>query len=133
MHTKQYTIVTRSYINRRVVCKGIQKFTIQCLGGEKNMSEKPQISFVDLNNIPNRCRGYSGRDWNKVFAEIPEGKGAVIPPEVASNATVRQAVATVNEALKKANPELKKDTYSVFQRTVKEGDKDKVVMYVVRA
>lgn len=118
----------RRFINGKVIIKRVAK--IECLGGEKNMVD--EIVFIDTNEIPSVLKGKTGRNWKAIVDSIPKGKSAIIPDSFGKGATVRQAIKKINEEIKKEK-NIKTNTYKVLQRTEKGKDeKETIKVYVTR-
>lgn len=118
---KHFTIIERKFKYGKVLCKVKNKFTVECLGGEKMNNEENQLVFIDTDSIPKALKGKTGRNWKELCKTIPEGKSAVIPESYGTGATVRQAIKNINE-------ELGTIAYKVTQRT----ENKNTIVYVIR-
>lgn len=118
---KHYTIVEKTFKYNRYYFIVKNKFTINCIGGEKMNKEQDELVFIDVANIPKPLKGKTGRNWEEIFSRISEGQAVIIPESYGTGATIRQAVKSVNE-------KLKKETYFATQRT----ENKKTVVYVLR-
>ena len=98
-----------------------ERYTIKCIGGEKMAEEKEQLVFIKNADIPKAFKGKTGRDWRKLFEQIPTGETLIVPESYGTGATIRGAVKDVNEQLKKV-------VFKAFQRTVGK----KTTIYVQR-
>lgn len=121
MSSKEYVFVKEKRLYNRKQYFVEDRLTITCLGGEKMNKEEPQLVFIETAKIPKTMKGRTGRDWAKVFTQIPEKKSLVITKDMGTGATIRTAVKAVNK-------ELKKVVYVATQRTVDE----KTTVYVTR-
>lgn len=116
---KNFTIVERTFINKKLIYLVKEKFSIKCLGGGNMENENDVLVFVETDSIPKALKGKTGRNWTELFNTIPDGKSAIIPEDFGTGATVRQAVKNINSTLGKK-------TYQVTQRT----ENEKTVVYV---
>jgi hypothetical protein len=92
------------------------------------MTEKNELVFIEPSQVPNLFKGAKGRDWNKIFNQIPVGK--VLPmteKDYGSAGNIRAMVKQYNE-----NKENKKNgkVLKAMGRTDKETNK--VTVYVQR-
>lgn len=111
MHTKTYIWVKRKRLKYYIV----NRVTIQCLGGENNKMEKPQLTFVDDDDVPKSARGKKSVDYGAIFAQIPKGKTLKITkdtPFSISYSVARSAVAKINKNAGETK-------FTAYQRTVK--------------
>lgn len=116
MSSKLYVIVTRSFKANKLHTI-IRKFTINCMGGEKEMSEKPKMVFVDLTAIPSKTgRGRKGKDWLALLEQIPENKAW----QISENNKEDIKLSSLKMAITKINKEAGKTLYNAWQRTIED-------------
>ena len=84
---------------------------------------KEEMQLIEANEIPKLVRGKRGKDWSKILNDIPVGQAWVLPKDFVAGATIRKAVATINE---EADDEL----FKVTQR--RNEDTDETTLYVIR-
>lgn len=101
----------------------MDKIRIECIGGD-SMSEEKELVFLEPEDIPRLMRGTMGRNWNKLFDKIPEGKVLALDIETYGSAP------NIRNQVNNYNRDAKEKVLKTTQRTDKETEK--VTVYVMR-
>lgn len=101
----------------------MNKLRIECVGGE-SMSEEKELVFIKPEDVPRLLRGSVGRDWIKLFDQIPKGEVAVLNTETYGSAP------NIRGQVKLYNQDKKDEVLKVTQRTNKETEG--ITVYVQR-
>lgn len=88
------------------------------------MSEENELVFLEPEDVPRLMRGAIGRNWNKLFDKIPEGKVLAMDTETYGSAP------NIRIQVKNYNGDAKEKVLKVTQRTDQETEK--VIVYVMR-
>jgi len=123
LKAKTYHFYKQKTLYRRNTYFLVNKIRIECIGGD-SMSEENELVFLEPEDVPRLMRGAIGRNWNKLFDKIPEGKVLIMDTETYGSAP------NIRVQVKNYNGDAKEKVLKVSQRTDKKTEK--VTVYVTR-